>query len=264
MAPVLRSTKSPTKTTSSGGNSPATTPTSTPRKAPQCAQCGRPRAGHPRQGCPYAAAAAKDDSPPEEANITDALGSMKIQTSPPRHDDPDTTDPWELEDFKAAVRQRRRCESSQRAAIVPSESIASISTSSSEILNMLLHDIDAEDEDDKVKKMVVKWQDVLSTPKAKPRKSRAKERTMPCTFPGTAPSVASAVPHPTVTEPPVTPKPAETKEPVLDSSAVDIPPSPTPSPKPLTRSMSSLQRSSFIDSLNSRYKQTTAYLLPKV
>lgn len=264
MAPVLRSIKSPTKPASSGGNSPATTPTSTPRKAPQCAQCGRPRAGHPRQGCPYAAATAKDSRPPEEANITDALGSMKIQTSPPPRDTPDTTDPWELEDFKDAVRQRRRRESAQKAAIVPSESIASISTSSSEILNMLVHDIDAGDEDDKFMKKVVKWQDVLSTPKAKPRKSRTKERTMPCTFPGTAPSVASVVPHPTVTEPPVTPKPEETKEPVLDSSAVDeVPPSPTPSPKPLTRSMSSLQRNSFIDSLNTRYKQTTAYLLPK-
>ncbi len=263
MAPVLRSTKTPTKSTSSGGNSPATTPTSTPRKTPQCAQCGRPRAGHPRQGCPYAAAATKDDGPPEETNITDALGSMKIQTSSPPHDNSDTAGPWELEDFKAAVRQRRRRESAQRATIVPSESIASISTSSSEILNMLLHDMDIEDEDDRFRKTVVRWQDALSTPKAKPRKSRAKERTMPCTFPGTAPSVASAVPHPTVPEPPATPKPAKIEEPVLDSPAVDVPPSPTPSPKPLTRSMSSLQRSTFIDSLNSRYKQTTAYLLPK-
>ncbi|PBK67015.1 hypothetical protein ARMSODRAFT_959693 [Armillaria solidipes] len=260
MAPVLRSTKSPTKSTSSGGNSPATTPTSTPRKTPQCAQCGRPRAGHPRQGCPYAT---KDDGPPEETNITDALGSMKIQTSPPRDNVPDTAGPWELEDFKAAVRQRRRRESAQRATIVPSESIASISTSSSEILNILLHDMDIEDDDDGFNKTVVRWQDALSTPKAKPRKSRTKERTMPCTFPGTAPSVASAVPHPTVLEPPTPPKPAKNEEPVLNSSAVDVPPSPTPSPKPLTRSMSSLQRSTFIDSLNSRYKQTTAYLLPK-
>ncbi|KAK0190461.1 hypothetical protein F5146DRAFT_1044315 [Armillaria mellea] len=263
MAPALRSKKSPTKPASFGGSSPATTPTSTPRKTPQCAQCGRPRAGHPRQGCPYAAAATKDDSPPEVTNITDALGSMKIQTSPPRHDDPDTADSWELEDIEAAVRQRRRRESARRATIVPSESIASISTSSSEILNMLLHDIGDEDKDDKFRKTVVRWQDALSTPKAKPRKSRAKERTMPCTFPGTAPSVASVVPHPTVEEPPATPQPAKSEEPVLDLSAVNVPPSPTPSPKPLTRNMSSLQRSTFIDTLNSRYKQTTAYLLPK-
>ncbi|KAK0461703.1 uncharacterized protein EV420DRAFT_1526757 [Desarmillaria tabescens] len=265
MAPVLRSTKSPTKPASSGGNTPATTPNSTPRKAPQCAQCGRPRAGHPRQGCPYAAAATKDDGPTgEETNITDALGSMKIETSPIRHDDPDTTDTWELEDTKSAVRQRRRRESAQRATIVPSESIASISTSSSEILNLLLHDIDAEDEDDGFGKTVVRWQDALSTPKAKPRKSRTKDKTMPCTFPGTAPSVASATPHSAVPEPQPTSKPAKDEEPIIDLSAtVDVPPSSTPSAKPLTRSMSSLQRSSFIDSLNSRYKQTTAYLLPK-
>ncbi|KAK0206954.1 hypothetical protein DFS33DRAFT_633018 [Desarmillaria ectypa] len=260
MAPILRSTKSPVKPASSGGSSPATTPTSTPRKAPQCAQCGRPRAGHPRQGCPYAAAATKDDSHPEETSITDALGSMKIQTFSARHDDPDTTGTWELEDTKTAVRQRRRRESAQRATIVPSESIASMSTSSSEILNLLLDDNNIEDEDDGFRKTVVRWQDALSTPKAKLRKSRARDKTMPCTFPGTAPSVASVAPYPTVQEPQLTPKLAKDEEHILDLSAVvDV----SPSAKPLTRSMSSLQRSSFIDSLNSRYKQTTAYLLPK-
>ncbi|KAG7447643.1 uncharacterized protein BT62DRAFT_1075017 [Guyanagaster necrorhizus] len=255
MAPVLRSTQSPAKPTSSGSNSPATTP----RKIPQCAQCGRRRAGHPRQGCPYAAAA-KDDGPSEETNITSALGSMKLQTSPAPHDTnaaaAAAAGTWELEDTRAAVRQRRRRESTQRATTVPAESIASISSSSSEILNSLLHRTDTGDEDERYRKSVVRWQDALNTPKAKSPKSRAKDRAMPCTFPGTGPSVASVAPHPTVLEVPLTPKP-KSEEPMFDLSAVP------PSAKPRTCSMSSLQRSSFVDSLNSRYKQTTAYLLPK-
>ncbi|TFY63147.1 hypothetical protein EVG20_g6437, partial [Dentipellis fragilis] len=79
MPPALRS--SAPNTPVAKKITPNTTPKSSTRKVPHCTKCHRPRAGHPRQGCPYADA----DSPPpatqpnEAAAISDALGSLHIE-----------------------------------------------------------------------------------------------------------------------------------------------------------------------------------------
>ncbi|KAF8505877.1 hypothetical protein F5888DRAFT_1791837 [Russula emetica] len=90
-----------------------TTPTKSPRKTPHCAKCQRPRAGHPRQGCPYT------PSPNSRAqrthlDITASMGSLEISPT------------------KTKLGERRRRPPAAEM------SLASLSTESSDILNGLL------------------------------------------------------------------------------------------------------------------------------
>lgn len=95
VAPIGPSNRMIMNLRSSAPNTPnkpravSVTPTATPtRKAPHCRKCKRPRAGHPRSGCPYV----EDNNPaptreatPEHDNITHALNSLRI-TTPPEND----------------------------------------------------------------------------------------------------------------------------------------------------------------------------------
>ncbi|PFH47804.1 hypothetical protein AMATHDRAFT_6400 [Amanita thiersii Skay4041] len=80
---ILRSSAPNTSNQNSRQENQIPTPT---RKAPQCRTCKRPRAGHPRSGCPYAN---NDPAPTREATaeaggvLLNALGSFRI-SSPSR------------------------------------------------------------------------------------------------------------------------------------------------------------------------------------
>ncbi|KAH9977669.1 hypothetical protein BGW80DRAFT_1283608 [Lactifluus volemus] len=107
MSPTLRS-----NTTSPGRTGVKTTPTKSPRKVPHCSKCQRPRAGHPRQGCPYTESPRSGIQP--TLDITQSMDSLVIS--------PTKTKPHE--------RQRRQPAHEM--------TLASLSTESSEILNRLL------------------------------------------------------------------------------------------------------------------------------
>ena len=132
MPPTLRNSSAQNSPTSGGrttSNSVDHSPTTTPRKTHQCSKCKRPRAGHPRSGCPFV------DSPPSsetktqskpENHLTDALGSMSLLSPAP----------IESKEDMAFIQNRSRLLA--QPELVPSDSLVSLSTNSSEIVTRLL------------------------------------------------------------------------------------------------------------------------------
>jgi len=110
MSPVLRS-----NATTHGWTGVETTPTKSPRKVPHCTKCQRPRAGHPRQGCPYT-------EPP----------NSRVQPQPNHLDITASMDSLALSPSKSKTGERRRRPPTQDMTL------ASLSTESSDILNKLL------------------------------------------------------------------------------------------------------------------------------
>ncbi|KAN0126737.1 hypothetical protein V8E52_000377 [Russula decolorans] len=108
MAPALRSS-----TTMHGRSGIESTPTKSPRKTPHCSKCQRPRAGHPRQGCPYSPSP-NSRTQPTHLDIATSMGSLEISPT----------------NTKLGERRRR--------APTAEMSLASLSTESSDILNRLL------------------------------------------------------------------------------------------------------------------------------
>jgi len=146
MAPTLSSSAPSTpagKATSANGMTlPA--PQSTPRKVPHCTKCHRPRAGHPRQGCPYI------DSPSPgkvEEDITDALESLHIETQNMKVPD---------------VRRPRR--SAVKPTPVLEASLESLPRGTSTILNGLLKPgmMSNEVEEDERRASVTRWQNMIT------------------------------------------------------------------------------------------------------
>ncbi|KAK7470172.1 hypothetical protein VKT23_001609 [Stygiomarasmius scandens] len=194
MPPTTRSTSAnstPTKhTTRSTSNSATNTPTrpkpglsthgpgnaNTPRKVPHCSKCGRPRAGHPRSGCPFVGddEEARDgvgsdngegESEEEGRDVdsaVEALESMDLTGTPSattkgkkvarrslgRDSLGGKQVEFDLEDTKEAIRERHRLarERERAATIESAESLASISTATSELLYLLVFDGDEEEE----------------------------------------------------------------------------------------------------------------------
>ncbi|KAJ7584350.1 hypothetical protein C8J56DRAFT_950786 [Mycena floridula] len=191
MPPTLRSTtNTPTRATTS-----TITPNSTPRK-PHCSKCHRPRAGHPRSGCPFT----EDQS---SEGVTEAFESMQL--SPKRVETPKRVatpkrleqelNQLELEDTKAAVRSRRRL-SSQQPAFPTSESLVSLSTNSSEIVAALLRPgiFSAESQDAEDAEMkVARWQttNFAYTPSKKPTRKQL-QTLMPGTLSSPTPTASFA------------------------------------------------------------------------
>jgi hypothetical protein len=107
MTPTLRS-----NTTPNGRSGIETTPTKSPRKVPHCTKCQRPRAGHPRQGCPYTQSP-RHAAQPVNQDLSASMDSLAIS---PR---------------RTKLDERRR---------LPAHEItlASLSTESSDILNRLI------------------------------------------------------------------------------------------------------------------------------
>jgi hypothetical protein len=257
----------------------------TPRKAPHCTKCKRPRAGHPRSGCPYVDSP-KAEQPSNSAasevgiGLTDALGSMQIASAPVglvREREEET---------KATIRNRRRLSAQPQLPV--SDSLLSLSTNSSEIVARLLQpgmfDDTTHEEDASGRKAmdtkIVRWQETLAiptTPRAVPAlnnkgKGRYSTRSpMPCTLDTPETSFASstnsvlkqgipAVPQvesPVEEEPQATPD--EPARPFTPTQGQDTPPR---SAQPLVRSMSLEQREMFISKLTVK-SPATIYILPK-
>ncbi|PPQ67566.1 hypothetical protein CVT25_012060 [Psilocybe cyanescens] len=143
------------------------TPSGTPRKVPQCSKCKRPRAGHPRSGCPYVDSPAKEKEQQRgntlERHLSDALESMAI-ASPGR-----VLERESEEDTKTFIRNRRRL--SAQPPMHSSESLLSLSTSSNEIVARLLEPgvfNDSAEDDDEANSgntsRIVRWQETIATP----------------------------------------------------------------------------------------------------
>jgi len=259
MAPTLRSTQnSPTAAErTSNNNSPSTTP----RKAPQCSKCKRPRAGHPRSGCPFV------DSPSRETKGQDkpdnhlavALGSMTLLSPAPIET---------KEDDKAFIRNRRRL--SAQPELVPSDSLLSLSTNSSEIVARLLQPgmFDDTDEDfgDKGKiSKVVRWQETIATSSTTPNtplKTKTPSRSpMPGSlFPPTPESSFASTRTSDVGEISVVIRRsniAVANPPVADDASSSHSTSTVEQRAlPLARSMSALQREMFMSELKAEAKAT--------
>ncbi|TEB37077.1 hypothetical protein FA13DRAFT_1726207 [Coprinellus micaceus] len=172
MAPATRAASNATVATdvsNEDSHTGASSPSTTPRKVPRCTKCKRPRAGHPRTGCPYvdsesgsAAAPSHTHSPQRSAssgvtpdtsaattpkrtvgrrsigsnNIVTAMSSMYISGSSPSGETE--------EQIKAVIRDRTRKKSQQVASSLQprglhdAASLASLSTTSDEIVELLM------------------------------------------------------------------------------------------------------------------------------
>lgn len=135
---AISSPTTPSKPSVSTGSSGLHTPGSTPRRAPHCTKCGRPRAGHPRSGCPYVAQSnppspsnkskpvSETTAPHPEDDIADDLSSLRLVT------------PTEETGLVVDRTKRLKRRLSVRFALVPAETLASLSSSSSELVEKLL------------------------------------------------------------------------------------------------------------------------------
>ncbi|TFK72025.1 hypothetical protein BDN72DRAFT_836816 [Pluteus cervinus] len=273
MPPALRSAS--TSPAGKPSSSSRHTPSSTPRKVPHCTKCHRPRAGHPRSGCPYADTPTKSrkstssPSPDREANITDAFGSMRLdqlELDPPSDQD---------EERKAAIHSRRHSPSKLKP--LPQPTLLSLSTNSSEIVAKLLQqdslegDTDQEDPPRPATKKLVQWQEDLEsgTPfKFIPPRVKGQRRIlMPGTLiPPTPDASLAFIPdNSNVKE-----RPSEIPQqdsPISTTGSSVYAPSTTSEiitrpRQPLSRSMSQDERDSFVGSL-SRVANATVYILPK-
>lgn len=268
MAPTTRSSaqNSPASKSNASSDMPlSTTPSSTPRKVPQCSKCKRPRAGHPRSGCPYVniESPSKVNPDKDSERITVAMGSMIIAL-PERVRDEDT---------KTTIRTRRRL-SSQPTALQPSDTLLSLSTNSSEIVRQLLqpgnlnNNTDGEQPHDVEgpKSKVVRWQEALvqATPQKVPKNRLFSRSPMPGTLIPFTPDTSFASSQGTA-------KQELSHAPSLHESVSHvsvIPPVPSPVPeeplhkKTIVRTMSIEQREDFIAKLAHAHA-ATIYVLPK-
>ncbi|KAG6844529.1 hypothetical protein H0H87_006185 [Tephrocybe sp. NHM501043] len=231
MAPTLRSSAPNTPDSkSAGGKGPLSV---TPRKAPVCTKCKRPRAGHPRSGCPFTDPATTnvDHTSPFAVSgkaLIDALSSMQLQS--PTHD----------QDDSAIIRQRRR----SSHALAPTESLVSLDTESQEIVERLLRPgmfdklIDY-DETPEITGKVVQWQESLT-----PTRSKRSRIKMPGSM--ASPSPYSSQESIKLEEPALLASPSDAEPVHLDSSTPLI----TRSTRPPARSMSTEQRETFLKSLS--------------
>ncbi|KJA29641.1 hypothetical protein HYPSUDRAFT_196006 [Hypholoma sublateritium FD-334 SS-4] len=270
MAPTLRS--------SSTNTTPTTTPT---RKVPQCSQCKRARAGHPRSGCPFADSPqmSKMGAVDNSGHLTDALGSMLIGTPGPALDEDD--------DVKVAVRNRRR---PSQPPLVRNETLLSLSTNSKEIVDRLSQPGAFDDDGDKHEvaskgARIVRWQEVVSAVVAN---SDPAKRTMKSKTPARSPMPGTLIPPSpdssfmsstsasflkqespsansmrTPSEQPA-PGPADSEEHALssDDGATSEATVTRRRAAPLTRTMSAVERDVFVSRLSGE-APATIYIIPK-
>jgi len=251
MAPTLRS--SAPNTPSSKSPAELETSTVTPRKTPVCSKCKRPRAGHPRSGCPYVDSPSNGSTaqtPPRSAGktIEDALGSMQLASSTPERD----------EDTKATIRNRRRSSLAQAAALAQAPSLLSLDSESQEIVERLLQpgmfDNDTQDDSGTSKQAarVVQWQEALLATPVKPKRVK-----MPGSLTTPSPESSQASVRVNETDKPST-HAAEDITTLVDqplSRAIRR-------PQPLARSMSVEQRDMFLSRLHNS-SDATVYVVPR-
>ncbi|KAG6813032.1 hypothetical protein H0H92_014566 [Tricholoma furcatifolium] len=241
MAPTLRSSAPNTPVGKSTDQKEP--PNVTPRKAPVCTKCKRPRAGHPRSGCPYSDSptkAVKAATEKKADNIADALESIHLHS-------PD--------DDRAAIRERRRL--LQHAIdLVNAQSVLSLDKESQEAIDKLLQPGMFDDPDTDATAKVVHWQDSLT-----PTRAARKRVKMPCSLYSPSPSssqasikleaVTSASPIDITNE---NDKAAVPTDPSLPDSPLSV--------QPLSRSMSAAERDTFLASLTNA-SDATVYLVSR-
>jgi hypothetical protein len=229
MPPRTRSSLSSLPATPSAKSfaSTSTTPRTTPRKVPCCTKCGKPRAGHPRSGCPF-----EDSESPlrvkQEPDLTNALSYLRIETLASERDD------------KATLRARRA-----KMSMQPEASLASLSSTSSDIVNRLSKpgimgdDTDVEDEESRKG-----WQKAIVTP----TKAPTVRTYMPCTLNTPGSSVFSSRDGSAF--------PEELKHSSQDTSSS--------TPSALSRTWSTEERTAFLDDLVkvATSPPTTVYRFP--
>ncbi|KAI0068556.1 hypothetical protein BV25DRAFT_1866549 [Artomyces pyxidatus] len=230
MSPTLRSSTPSTPTVKRVAGD--TTPKSA-RKVPHCQRCHRPRAGHPRQGCPYTETS-NGDRAVESLDLSQALGSMRLETPHVEHTE---------------VR---------RTSKLHGASLVSLSTDSSEILRSLAQPGmmgDDSDEEEAMNSKILKKAGDLKTP-TRARRKLEKGRIMP----GTLDTPGSSFVH---TEPSQSQATQASPPPLV---AIDSPStvSQIGSTRRLARSMSIEERAAFLNGLAeiSRSPPATVYTVP--
>ena len=256
MAPTLRSSSAQNSPTAPERTSINTSPTTTPRKSYQCSKCKRPRAGHPRSGCPFVNSPSHDKKVQDNPELTVALGSMTLLSPAP----------IEHKEDKVFIRNRRL---SAQPELVPSDSLLSLSTNSSEIVTRLLQPgvFDNTKEDDnlgnkgKISK-VVRWQETIATSSTTPTtplkpKTPARSPMPGSLFPPTPESsFASAQPTSDVEESSVIIRRSNIAVANADKTHADSGSTVEQRALPLARSMSALQREMFMSELKTEAKAT--------
>ena len=223
MPPTLRSNtlRSPT----SDGSTP-----STPRK---CSKCGRARAGHPRQGCPYVDTDATSDSTSvnEAEHISNASESVHIIPNP---------------------YDRPRSSNNQ---VVAESNLASLSADSCEIVERLLTPgvMDNTNDQEASGVCIPEWQANVSTPtqvKTEPVTINLARPTMPGTLYSPSPSFFQSTEDIFKTE-------------MLSVDSATSQPGTEIYPRPLARTASTDERDAFLMELSEISKPpATVYLLP--
>ncbi|KAG1873676.1 hypothetical protein DFJ58DRAFT_910429 [Suillus subalutaceus] len=260
--PISLSTSSKAKPRSSvGTTTDLSTPGTSPRRTPHCKTCHRPRQGHPRSGCPYIEPTMSDQTSGATEDIVDELSSLRIVNSSDERSSLSTETPTQ------SKHRKRRL--SVRFALLPAGSLASLSTTSSEIVERLLQpgmmsnvsddDADDDDGDGDGQRAIMQWKRTLTSPESPPEdtpelSSRSRNepyttshpssgtglsRRMPCTLRTPTPSLVSTEPlssHPT-------------SDSVDMNRTIFLDPDSERKPNLLARTMSADERSLFLDNL---------------
>src|SRR6267154_2063716 len=139
------------------------TPSTSPRCPPKCRTCHRLRQGHPRSGCPYAeptVTVAQKISGGTEDGIVDDMSSLYIVNSNDEFPSLPNETPTQSKNRKHRL--------SVRFALLPAGSLASLSSTSSEIAEGLLQpgmmSSMADDEDDQ--RAILQWKRALTGPES--------------------------------------------------------------------------------------------------
>ncbi|EGO27989.1 hypothetical protein SERLADRAFT_462364 [Serpula lacrymans var. lacrymans S7.9] len=261
MPPSLRSTGStpttPSKKSTPEGSLP--TPKTTPRRIPHCTKCGRPRAGHPRSGCPYAdepspsaqaqpASAIRATSASSEP-IEDALQSLHIEQEAQTHGILKTPQ-------EGGEKNKRRL--SVRFALAPGETLASLSSTSSDIVERLLQpgmmgdDSSEEGETEQRNPRILRWQKSLVIPHEPAVKPDPVPPTLSSRMPGTlispTPSLVISS-QSTASDIDARVHISDSKSTVSTFTKDTASLTPSPPPRALARTMSVEERNAFVGKL---------------
>ncbi|KAG8218905.1 hypothetical protein J3R82DRAFT_4586 [Butyriboletus roseoflavus] len=269
MAPVTRSSAPSTPArprVSTGSDDLVTPPASGSRRTPHCTKCHRPRAGHPRSGCPYidasypspispsasrSVSSAAQFAPAADDGVLEELSSLHI-VSPTK------------ESRRASMPRTGKTlqrKLSVRFALVPEQTLASLSPTDSHLVEQLLQPgmiSNAVSPQDRVAH-VLEWRRTLDgtdlldgrrkeeptevkTESLSDNRTSPLSRRMPCTL---YTPTASLI----VTEP-VTDQGIGGSALNMNETVYLLPDADTRKTKPLSRSMSFEQRSLFLQQLS--------------
>lgn len=144
MAPVTRSSSAPTTPSKGAVSAGSGGRGSSPRRLPHCTKCGRPRAGHPRSGCPYAPQSKRSSiSISRDADPHDAMASSFSSLS--------IADPVKCKKRRLSV----------RFALIPAETLASLQEDGTQLVDVLFPTDVMNECGDEDRKAVLMWRKSL-------------------------------------------------------------------------------------------------------